>query len=330
MNGFLAIFEVSYECMINNFKDLIKDTSNSALLLYKIMIPISIAVKLLQYIGWIDYLGSALAPIMKFVGLPGACGIVWATTMLTNIYGGMIAFYSLDISNTLSTGQLSILCCMMLMAHALPVELQIARKAGCNIWVMFLIRFGFGILTAICMSQLLNITELLQQPNNVEWRPEILVNPSLGEWILGEIKKYIIVFFVVMGLLFVMRVLKRSGILNKFSEGLKPILGILGINKEVIPMTVIGMSLGILYGGALIIKETEEKKIPPMDVFYAFVLMGLCHSLIEDSLLMLSMGAHWSMVFIFRMFFALTVTFVIVKITKRLPQKWFVQKSVCT
>jgi spore maturation protein SpmB len=316
--------------MINSFKDLIKDTSKSALLLYKIMIPISIAVKLLQYVGSIDYLGSALTPIMKFVGLPGACGIVWATTMMTNIYGGMITFYSLDISNTLTTGQVSILCCMMLMAHALPVELQIARKAGCNIWVMFLIRFGFGILTAVCMSQLLNITELLQQPNNVEWRPEILVNPSLGEWILGEIKKYIIVFFVVMALLFVMRVLKRSRILNKFSEGLKPILSILGINKEVIPMTVIGMSLGILYGGALIIKETEEKKIPPMDVFYAFVLMGLCHSLIEDSLLMLSMGAHWSMVFIFRMLFALTVTFVLVKVTKRLPQKWFVKKSLNT
>ena len=67
-----------------------------------------------------------------------------------------------------------------------------------------------------------------------------------------------------------------------------------------------------------------------MDVFYAFVLMGLCHSLIEDSLLMISMGAHWSMVFIFRMIFALLVTFVVVKITKRLPQNWFVQKSQTT
>ena len=330
MNYFLPIFEFFHATMIKASKSLIKDTSKSALLLYKIMIPISIAVKVLQYLGWIDYLGSALAPIMKFVGLPGACGIIWATTMVTNIYGGMIAFYSLDISNTLTTAQVSILCCMMLMAHALPIELQIARKAGCKLWIMFLIRFGFGILTAICMNLLLNETQFLQQPNSIQWKPEILVNPSIGDWVLGEIKKYIIVFFVVMALLFVMRVLKRSGILNTFSEALKPILSILGINKEVIPMTVIGMSLGILYGGALIIKETEEKEIPAMDVFYAFVLMGLCHSLIEDSLLMISMGAHWSMVFIFRMIFALLVTFVVVKITKRLPQNWFVQKSQTT
>lgn len=312
--------------MINGFKNLLKDTGKSALLLYKIMIPISIGVKLLQYLGWIDVLGNVLAPIMKLVGLPGACGIVWATTMVTNIYGGMIAFYALPISDTLTTAQVSILCCMMLMAHALPIELQIARKAGCKLWIMFLIRFGFGILTAVVMNQLLETTQWLQEPNHIQWKPEIVANATLWGWVVGEIKKYIIVFFVVMALLFVMRLLKKSGALNKFSEGLKPVLGILGINKEVIPMTVVGMSLGILYGGALIIKETQEKDIPKIDVFYAFVLMGLCHSLIEDSLLMISMGAHWSMVFIFRMAFALIVTFVFVKITRYMPEKWLIHK----
>jgi len=308
--------------MLNEFKGLVKDTAKSALGLYKIMIPISIAVKVLQYLGWINFLGDALAPLMKVVGLPGACGIIWATTMVTNIYGGMMAFYSLAISDSLTTAQVSILCSMMLMAHALPIELQIASKAGCRLWVMFLIRFGFGIVTALAMNQLLLLTNYLQEPNVIQWKPELFANPTLLNWVLGEIKKYVVVFFVVMALLFVMRVLKKSGALDKFSEALKPVLGILGINKDVIPMTVIGLSLGILYGGALIIKETEEKKIPKMDVFYAFVLMGLCHSLIEDSLLMISMGANWSMIFIFRMLFALLVTFILVKIAKWIPEKW--------
>lgn len=312
--------------MLNEFKSLVKDTTKSAIGLYKIMIPISIAVKVFQYLGWITILGDLLAPVMKLIGLPGACGIIWATTMVTNIYGGMMAFYSLAISDSLTTAQVSILCSMMLMAHALPIELQIARKAGCRLWVMFLIRFGFGIVTAFMMNQLLLLTHFLQEPNVIQWKPELLANPTLLDWFLGEIKKYIVVFFVVMALLFVMRVLKKSGALDKFSAALKPVLGIMGINKDVIPMTVIGLSLGILYGGALIIKETEEKKIPKMDVFYAFVLMGLCHSLIEDSLLMISMGADWSMIFIFRMVFALLVTFILVKIAKRIPEKWVTRK----
>jgi spore maturation protein SpmB len=316
--------------MLYEFKSLLKETTRSAIGLYKIMIPISIIVKILQYMGLITVLGNVLAPFMKVIGLPGTCGIVWATTMMTNIYGGMMAFYSLGISSSLTTAQVSILCSLMLMAHALPIELQIARKAGCKLWVMFLIRFGFGLITGIVMYQLLHVTNILQEPNVVQWKPETISNPSLTEWILGEVKKYIIVFFVVMALMFVMRVLKKSGALNKFSEGLKPILGLMGINKEVIPMTVIGLSLGILYGGALIIKETEEKEIPKIDVFYAFVLMGLCHSLIEDSLLMISMGANWSMIFLFRMLFALIITFLIVKTTKLVsPQrieKWVTRK----
>jgi len=317
--------------MLYEFKSLLKETTRSAIGLYKIMIPISIVVKLLQYLGLITVLGDVLAPFMQVIGLPGTCGIIWATTMMTNIYGGMMAFYSLGISSSLTTAQVSILCSLMLMAHALPIELQIARKAGCKLWVMFLIRFGFGLVTGIVMYQLLHLTNILQEPNVIQWKPETISNPSLTEWVLGEVKKYIIVFFVVMALMFVMRILKKSGALDKFSEGLKPILGLMGINKEVIPMTVIGLSLGILYGGALIIKETEEKEIPKIDVFYAFVLMGLCHSLIEDSLLMISMGANWSMIFLFRMLFALIITFLIVKITKLLSaqrvEKWVTRKT---
>lgn len=307
--------------MKNEFRSLLNDTIKSAIGLYKIMIPISIAVKVLQYFGLITYLGTFLAPVMQLMGLPGTCGIVWATTMVTNIYGGMIAFYSLALSSTLTTAQVSILCSLMLMAHALPIELQIAHKAGCRLWLMFLIRFGFGIVTGIVMFYFLDLTNLFHEPNIVQWKPETLTDPTLAQWILGEVKKYIIVFFVVMALMALMRILKKSGALDRFSESLKPVLGILGINKKVIPMTVIGMSLGILYGGALIIKETEEKQIPKMDVFYTFVLMGLCHSLIEDSLLMISMGANWTMIFIFRMAFALIVTFLIVRITKIISSK---------
>lgn len=55
--------------------------------------------------------------------------------------------------------------------------------------------------------------------------------------------------------------------------------------------------------------------------------MSLCHSLIEDSLLMISIGAHYSGVFIFRTIFALLITFSFVQITKNWSEtkmaKWF-------
>ena len=60
--------------MLYEFKSLLKETTRSAIGLYKIMIPISIVVKLLQYLGLITVLGDVLAPFMQVIGLPGTCG----------------------------------------------------------------------------------------------------------------------------------------------------------------------------------------------------------------------------------------------------------------
>jgi hypothetical protein len=98
--------------------------------LYKIMIPIIIAVKILQDLGLIAWLALPLAPVMHLVGLPGEMGLVWATALVNNIYGSMIVFVSLAGQHDLTVAQVTVLGVMILIAHGLPVELQIVRKSG--------------------------------------------------------------------------------------------------------------------------------------------------------------------------------------------------------
>ena len=64
-------------------------------ILFRIMIPISIIVKILQILGCIEIVGMVLSPVMNLVGLPGETGLVWATAMITNIYGGILVFITL-------------------------------------------------------------------------------------------------------------------------------------------------------------------------------------------------------------------------------------------
>ena len=63
-----------------------KDATRISLDLFKIMVPVVIAVKILQELNLIGYLAAPLAPIMKLVGLPGEMGLVWATAPVNNIY----------------------------------------------------------------------------------------------------------------------------------------------------------------------------------------------------------------------------------------------------
>ena len=77
---------------------------------------------------------------MKFAGLPGSMGVVWATAMFTNLYAAIVVFSSMMVSEHLTVAQVTILTTMMLVAHSLPIELGIARKAGIRLRFMLLFR----------------------------------------------------------------------------------------------------------------------------------------------------------------------------------------------
>tara|TARA_B100000700_G_C14362706_1_gene542233 strand:+ start:42 stop:434 length:393 start_codon:yes stop_codon:yes gene_type:complete len=103
----------------------------------------------------------------------------------------------------------------------------------------------------------------------------------------------------------------------------QPLLKKLGIGKEATNITIIGMTLGIAYGGGLIIRESNNGLIPPRDVFFSLVLMGFLHSIIEDTLLMMLLGGSIWGFLIGRIIFAFFIVWLMVKIFSFLSEKSF-------
>ena len=58
--------------------------------------------------------------------------------------------------------------------------------------------------------------------------------------------------------MFFMILLKKSGIIDRLNNLLEPALKVLGMSKNAAPITMIGMTLGLAYGGGLIIKEAKS------------------------------------------------------------------------
>lgn len=77
------------------FKSLFDEIVTVSWPLFKLMVPIIVLVKVLEELGGIAIFGQWLGPLMALVGLPQEMGLVWAATIATNIYGGMIVLYSL-------------------------------------------------------------------------------------------------------------------------------------------------------------------------------------------------------------------------------------------
>jgi len=54
----------------------IKEAGKISLVLFRIMVPVIIVVKVLSELGLVKYIAFAFAPVMKLVGLPGEMGLV--------------------------------------------------------------------------------------------------------------------------------------------------------------------------------------------------------------------------------------------------------------
>jgi hypothetical protein len=97
----------------------------------------------------------------------------------------------------------------------------------------------------------------------------------------------------------------------------------MGMSKDAAPITIIGMTMGIGYGGGLIIREAQSGTLSRKDIFFSLSFMGLMHSMIEDTLLMLFLGGHFSGVLVFRFLFAMLTVFVMVRFMRRVSDRTF-------
>ncbi len=295
--------------------------------LFKILIPVLLIVKLLQELGATEYLSMLLAPAMQLVGLPDAVGIVWATTLLVNIYAGMLVFANLGLFGSLSVEQVTVLCSMMLLAHGLLIEGTIAKKSGMNVWLTVLIRIGGALLYGFILHRIYQAGGWLQQPAHVLWQPVVQADPSLAQWAWGQVRNLAVIFGIICVLLFGLKLLKVLGIERLAAWLLQPVLRLLGIGPAATNISIIGITLGLSYGGGLLINEARQGTVPARDVCIAMVMLSLLHSVIEDTLLLLTLGADLSGMLWGRMLFTFIVVAIMSRLMNRLGevrcQRWF-------
>ncbi len=307
--------DVSMKSTYQFFKELLKEIFDVTSTLFRIMIPIIIVIKVVEELGGIMILSEWLSPIMESVGLPKEMGLVWATTILTNIYAGLIILINSDVP--LTVAQASVLGSMMLLAHSLPIEGAIAKKAGVSWLATLSVRVGGSLVLAWLLNIGYQYGDLLNYPATVLWQPEVSSDRSYIGWAIGQLKNFTVIFMVISALLLLLKTLKVLGIEKLMTMLLRPFLRLLGISKDATNLTIIGITLGLSFGGGLLINEAKKGYISARDVFAAVMLLNLLHSLIEDTLLILLIGADFYTIFWGRVVFSVLIVALISHAIKR-------------
>ncbi len=297
-----------------------KETWLTSWELIRITVPVIIVTKILEEMGLITTLSMMLEPVMNLIGLPGELGLVWATSIFTTLYGGMAVFAALAPGLDLTVAQITVLCSAMLIAHSLPIELSISKRAGAPLVPIALLRVFGAIIYCFTLDSLCKSLNIWQQKAELLFSA-VAGNPTLVQWGVQQCRNILLIIAVIFAILLIMRLLRSAGVLGFIERLLAPVLPHFGMGSEAAPITVVGMIMGIGYGGALIIRETANGKMAKNEIFNSMAMMGLCHGLVEDTLLMVALGGKLGGILWGRILFSLIVIFILVRLIKVLPRK---------
>lgn len=278
----LILFMMSGSSVISTFLRCFRTAMPSAWKsvkwLLKLMIPISLAVTLMDYWGVLAWLASYLNPVFVYVGLPGSSAVVFMSGAAAGTYAGIAAMMSIP----LTMKQATIIGCMIALCHALPMECAVNKKTGSSFFRMAVIRIVMAFVCAVVLNMVLSENQARYIYIGVSADASFI--SLIKTWVISQIQMSFIVFAIIYSLMVVQRLIEEYSLLVPLSRLFAPLMTVFGLPRSTAYMWLVGNVLGISYGSAVMV-ELEDKglitKEEANDVNYHLIMN---HSLLEDTI----------------------------------------------
>ena len=307
---------------MNKIKELSISSYEITLELFKVMIPTLIVIKILEEIGFVDILHNIFAPLMLLLGLLEIVSLVFTTSMLTSPYAGLIIFSGLPLDTSFTAAQASVLGLLILFTHSLPIEVIICRKAGVRARAMIFVRLGLGILSCYLLNLFFQLTGYMNYPATI-LLPSLESAPDISSWVFSQLKGLGMIFIIIIALVIILDFLKYIGVERLIEKALKPFLNFLGVGEKASTIAVVGVTLGIGFGAGLLIKEVKTGKLHYKDVFGIIILIGMLHSIIEDTAVVSLIGSNIIITLFLRAALTLCIVYIFMRLGKNFTEEFW-------
>lgn len=258
----------------------------TSLWLIRIIVPISLIVTLLDYFGVLAWMAPYLQPLFRHFGLPGQAVVACISGGLLSVYSGIAALSAIPLTQR----QLTILAVMILTAHNVPVESIIQHKAGTSLWRMAILRIAVSFASAFVLNLILpagDPTPVLRGPTAAA----MAFWPLMLDWLLRTGQLMGMICLIVVSLMILQQVLKEFKLMDLLAIPLVPLLWVLGLPRRMAFLWIVGNVVGLAYGSAIILEEVDNGALNRKDAQLLNRSLAMCHSLLEDTLLFVAIGA---------------------------------------
>ncbi len=251
----------------------------------RIMLPVSLSVMFMQYFGILSYFAKYLTPLFHYVGLPGESAVVFLTSVFLNIYTAIpiIGTMPLDMR------EVSILAIMCLISHNMIFETAVQKKTGSSAIRMVVLRITFSFVAAFLFNLLLPETKSSNGTHSEIYKFSGILN-LLEVWFRESVSISLKVILIVVSLMFLQSILEEFGIMKILARIFIPFMKPMGLSEKTSFQWIIANTVGLSYGSAIMFDQVESGKLPLKDADLLNHHIGISHSLLEDTLLFVSIG----------------------------------------
>lgn len=115
----------------------------------------------------------------------------------------------------------------------------------------------------------------------------------IREIVTSSVRITLLLAAIIVPLMVGLALLRDSRLLDRAAGLLQPILKRLKLSNRAAFPLLAGFFLGIVIGSGVIISFANDGSLTKRDLMLVLVFLGICHSIVEDTLIFFALGANW-------------------------------------
>ncbi|MGD8369774.1 MAG: iron transporter [Desulfobacterales bacterium] len=252
--------------------------------LMKIVLPVSAAVALIDFSGWLYKIDGMLEPVLGLVGFSAAAALPLLVGLLTGIYGALAAMAALP----LGPAEKTLIAIFLLISHNLLQEGIVQDRSGLSFWKATVFRLSASIVAVTVVSWILEPSAGGAAGAGNAARPAFFDFAAAWAGSMAVLAAKMLA--ILLALMVLLEILKAFGGIAVLVRWSSPVIRVLGLKREVGVLWLTAAVFGLSYGAAVIVAEAKTGRFSQPDLEALQVSVGINHAMIEDPLLFMALG----------------------------------------
>lgn len=275
-------------------KQVLPGTFKTCIWLIKITVGVSFAILFLKYFDILPWISRFLSPVFNHLGLPGEAALPYVTGYFVNVYAAISVAVAFDFD----VRTLTILSVMILCSHNMVTETAVQKKTGTSAVRIVLVRTLSAFILAFLLNLILPGSITQAAAAAVEGNHDFMA--MFREWAVSTGWVVVKMTVLIFSLAILQKLLSEFGVIRWISKFLKPVLAFFGLPARTSFLWIVANILGLAYGAAVMLEETESGHVNRRDIDLLNVHIAISHSNLEDLILLSSLGGVWYILLITR------------------------------